>query len=169
MSQGFLFPLQPTICVPPEWTGKKRIIEIVGVGAGTTLMSMKFQLHGCNFHLQPSRKMQTILTLESSSYVWEYIGHPDLRHVGVFWVGTITFCPLTSHINFSLFGLVFRCLSRVFAKLPAVPHVWTACEAELAGASSLKLNNSPVRVSPLDGVYFRTDSPKIPLQPRSTR
>lgn len=65
--------------------------------------------------------------------------------------------------------LIFRSLRRVSAKLPAVPRVLTASEAELAGASSLKLNNSPVRVSPFDGVYFWIDSAKNMLQPRSTR
>lgn len=163
MSQVFLFPLQPATCVPPEWTGKKRIIEILGVGAGTNLLSMKFQLLDCPdaFHLQPSRKMQTILTLESSSYVWEYIGDSDLRHMGVVCVGTITFCPLTSHINSSLLGLVFRCLRRVSAKLPAVPRVRTACEAELVGA--LKRITVLSELSPFDGVYFWIDSPNILL------
>lgn len=151
-------------CVPPAWTGKERTTEIVGLGADRTPVSMTFQLLSCpgSFHLQPSRKTQTVLTLESNSYVCEYVGDPDLRRVGVFWVGTITFRPSTSHINSSLLGLVFKSLRRVSAKLPALPCVWTPYEAELAGASSFKENNSPVKVSPLvlDGVYFWTNSQK---------
>lgn len=113
-------------CVPPAWTGKERITEIVGLGADRTPVSMTFQLLSCpgSFHLQPSRKTQTILTLESNSYVCEYVADPDLRCVGVFWVSTITFRPSTSHIDSSLLGLVFKCL-RVSAKLPALPCVWT--------------------------------------------
>lgn len=112
-------------CVPPAWIGKETITGIVCFGADATLVWMTVQLLSWpDSYLWTSRKTQTILPLECNSHVCEYVGEPSLSHVGVFWMGTITFWPSTSHVNSSLLGLVFKCLRKVSAKLPTVPCVW---------------------------------------------
>lgn len=141
-------------CTPAAWTGKE-----------DNWNSLPWSWHNSGVNeisttpsISNSAEKQSSLQ-KSNSYVYEYVGDPDLRCVGVFWT-SITFWPSSSQISFFILGLVFKCLRRVSAKLLAVPHIWTHFEAELPGPSSFEESNSPVKVSSLvlNGTYFWTNA-----------